>query len=69
VTTGRPRPTPDYAEATRRIVSLLGTDGSRQLLRLLEQDAETRAKTFAAIHERGRSETLLDAPPTSRQTR
>jgi hypothetical protein len=40
-------------------VSLLGA-GARQLLKLLEQDDVARADVFRQLHERGRSQALLD---------
>jgi hypothetical protein len=47
----------DYQDA-RRIMSLLGNDGARQFLKLLELDSAVRADAFRQLHERGRSSYL-----------
>jgi hypothetical protein len=51
----------DYQAAARLIVEVLGPDGARDLLRLLETDDAVRAEAFRQFHERGGNEALLDA--------
>jgi hypothetical protein len=51
----------NYADAAQRIVALLGDDGARLFLKLLEQDNAFRADAFRHLHERGRLHALLDA--------
>jgi hypothetical protein len=51
----------DYQDAAQRIVGILGIEGARQLLRLLDEPDDVRADAFRQLYERGRHTPMLDA--------
>ena len=51
----------DYQAAAQEIVETLGEPAARDLLRLLESDADVRADAFRQFYERGGHEPMLDA--------
>lgn len=51
----------DYAAAARQLVQLLGPEGARELLMVLDQPGAVRADLIRQVYERGGSGRLLDA--------
>ncbi len=50
-----------YQHAARRIVTVLGEDGARQFLKLLDSSDTARADALRQLYERGGRDALLDS--------
>lgn len=50
----------DYADAAGALVSMLGVNGARSLLTLLDQPDQVRADAFRQLHARGSHRLLED---------